>query len=89
MRRFILATAVTLAIFFGLAGSASAQGSGAGSGDESTTSSTTATTVFVGGTDTERSLASTGADTWLLITSAGVATAGAVVVRRLLRNQAS
>jgi hypothetical protein len=76
--------AATLAILFWFAGPAAAQGSGPGSGEESTTSSTTATTVFGAAADT---LANTGAEMWLLVTGAGVATAGAVAARRLLRNQ--
>lgn len=89
MRRLISATgaglaAAALAILFGFAGVAHAQ-SGSGSGTEETTSTTTATTVFTGGASD--SLANTGADTWLLISGAGVAMAGAVGARRLLRSR--
>ena len=92
MRRLITASgaglaAATLAILFGFAGPAAAQGSG--SGDNTGATSTTATTVFTGATTAADSLANTGADTWLLVSGAGVATAGAVAARRLLRNQTS
>jgi hypothetical protein len=80
--------AATLAILFGFAGPAAAQGS-SGSGNETTTSVTTATTVFTGATTAAENLANTGADTWLLVTGAGVATAGAVAARKLLRSQTS
>ena len=95
MRRLISASgaglaAATLAILFGFAGPAAAQtGSGPGSGDGTGATSTTATTVFTAPTTAVDSLANTGADTWLLVAGAGVATAGAVAARRLLRNQAS
>jgi hypothetical protein len=80
-------TAAALAILFGFAGTAHAQeGCGSGSGPACTTIATTATTAFGGGT-AGTGLANTGADTWILATGAGLATAGAVGVRRLLRNR--
>jgi hypothetical protein len=74
--------AAALAILFGFSGVAHAQ---SGSGTDETTSTTTATTVFSGVADD--TLANTGADTWLLISGAGVAMAGAVGARRLLRSR--
>jgi hypothetical protein len=71
-----------LAILFGFAGVAGAQ---SGSNNDTATTSTTATTVFTGGTSDN--LANTGADTWLLVSGAGMATAGAVAARRLLRSR--
>ena len=90
MRRLISAlgaglTAAALTILFGFAGTAHAQ-SGSGSGETSSTHATTATTAFAGNT-AGTGLANTGADTWILAAGAGLATAGAVGVRRLLRNR--
>ncbi len=91
MRRLISATgaglaAAALAILFGLAGAANAQ-TGSGSGTESSTSSTTASTVFTDTSAAGANLANTGADTWLLVSGAGAAMAGAVGARRLLRSR--
>ena len=60
-----------------------AQGSGY---PEDTTSSTTATTAFSG--DTGSDLANTGLETWVLVSGAGAAMAGAAGARRLLRSRA-
>ena len=91
MRRLITATgaglaAFAMAILFGFAGVAHAQ-TGSGSGPDPTTSSTTASTVFTDTSAAGTSLANTGADTWLLVSGAGVAMAGAVGARRLLRSR--
>ena len=88
MRRLITASgaglaAATLAILFGFSGVAGAQTPTPPEG-----SSTTAVTAFSGSTPPADTLANTGVETWLLVTGAGVATAGAVASRRLLRNRA-
>ena len=90
VRRLITASgaglaAATLAILFGFAGSAAAQSPSPTTPEASTT---TAVTTFTGATPAADSLANTGVETWLLVTGAGVATAGAVASRRLLRNRA-
>lgn len=91
MRRLITATgaglaAAAMAILFGFAGVAHAQ-TGSGSGTDSTTASTTASTVFTDTSTAANNLANTGADTWILVSGAGVAMAGAVGARRLLRSR--
>jgi hypothetical protein len=93
VRRLITATsagfaAAALAFLFGVAGPALAQ-TGSGSGETSSTVATTATTAFTGSTAAASTLANTGTDTWVLVSGAGLATAGAVAARRLLRHRTS
>jgi len=94
---FFAATMI-VTVLLGFAGVAHAQtgsdGSGSGSDSSTTTTAggafeapTTTTTTAPSGVG-NNSLAVTGTDTWLLASGAGLAAAGAVASRRLLRSRA-
>jgi hypothetical protein len=95
VRRLITATgaglaAAAMAILFCFSGVAHAQsGSGSGSGTDTGETTTTEVSAFSETTAATGTLAQTGADTWILVTGAGVAVAGSVGARRLLRSRAT
>jgi hypothetical protein len=94
----LFAATMIVTVLLGFAGVAHAQTGSDGSdgSDSGTTTTTTATGAFDTTTSTtsapsgvgNNSLAVTGIDTWLLASGAGLAAAGAVASRRLLRSRA-